>query len=119
MALDFTKPVQTRNGRTVRILRTDRKDINDNYPIVGLVTSDSGREFVCFWDVDGFVFSPAAFKDHDLVQTPSRHPYADVIIAYAEGASVQYRMKESRQWQDWMQSFCPAFHSDLFWRIKP
>lgn len=36
--LDLTKPVQTRDGRKVRILCTDR--VHPNFPVVGLISND-------------------------------------------------------------------------------
>lgn len=43
-----------------------------------------------------------------------RHKHADVIIAYAEGADVQYKFQGA--WEDWKN---PCFKDDLEYRIKP
>jgi hypothetical protein len=48
-----------------------------------------------------------------------KHKYADVIKAWADGASIQYRAINNDQdvWQDVEN---PNFHIDVFeWRVKP
>lgn len=68
MKLDITKPVQTRDGRPVRILCTDKKG---NYPVVGLVTNNDGSETVNSYRHDGVYYS-AGVSDADLVNAPER-----------------------------------------------
>jgi hypothetical protein len=50
-AFDPTKPVQTRDGRPARILCTDKR--GNGYPILALITEDSGEEFACSFTVNG------------------------------------------------------------------
>ena len=49
MPLDFSRPIQTRDGRKVRILCTDR---NAHYPIVGIII-ESPEQRVETWLPDG------------------------------------------------------------------
>jgi hypothetical protein len=48
MSIDFTKPVQTRDGRPVRILCTDAPSC---YPVIGLIEGE-GRPIV--WTLAGY-----------------------------------------------------------------
>lgn len=58
--LDLNKPVQTRDGRPARILATDAKG---RYPIVALITMESGREEAVRLTEYGSVFYE---EDHHL-----------------------------------------------------
>lgn len=71
MALDLTKPVQTRDGRPVRILCTDRKSTLMDKPVVGLVTNKSGSEILDFWSLTGAKGTSIACEG-DLVNVPER-----------------------------------------------
>lgn len=51
MALDFTKPVTTRDGRKVRILCEDKAGTDS--PVVGLIMTDKGYEALNQWKIDG------------------------------------------------------------------
>lgn len=62
---DPTKPAQTRDGRSVRILCTDRKG---DYPIVGLVGSSS--EEVYSWFANGLWSNN--HTSHDLINVEPR-----------------------------------------------
>lgn len=48
--LDLTKPVQTKDGRPVRLLCADAKKTQ---PIVGLVQNKDGTETLRCWSADG------------------------------------------------------------------
>lgn len=69
MSLDLTKPVQTRDGRAVRILCTDRKG---KYPIIGLMPDrdDGSCEMLISWSGDGHYGGAANYKALDLVNVP-------------------------------------------------
>jgi hypothetical protein len=54
--LDLTKPVQTRDGRPVRILATDARRGNDRH-VVGLIDNNGFNDVVCVWGQDGMVYS--------------------------------------------------------------
>lgn len=67
--LDLTKPVQTRDGRQVRILCTD---MIGTFPMVGLIKGHCGDEDVAMWTSDG---KYRLFDDceHDLMNVPEKH----------------------------------------------
>jgi hypothetical protein len=49
------------------------------------------------------------------------HPYASVIKAAADGATVQFKTKENGAiWADWRHDhFFPTFSGQYEWRVKP
>lgn len=49
--LDVTRPVQTRDGRKVRLFETNLK--NRNTRLAGIITMQDGEEFVAAWRADG------------------------------------------------------------------
>jgi hypothetical protein len=65
MAIDWTKPVQTRNGRKVRVLCTDGPD--SQYPVIGLI---DGRLYQDTWTIHGVHFTNGVFSDLDIINTP-------------------------------------------------
>ena len=79
--LDLSKPVQTRNGRPVRILCTDAKG---PYPIVGLMPSGEA-EHVGSWMVGGNS-SPYSWTQDDLINVPEPKRYVWLNV-YRDGAS--------------------------------
>jgi len=64
--IDLTKPVQTRDGRKVRVLCTDMKS---ETPIVGVVTQPAGKEEACWWYADGR-YSLTPGHSADLINVP-------------------------------------------------
>jgi hypothetical protein len=69
---DPTKPVQTRDGRKARIICTDRK-WNDKYPLVALVTSAAGEEYVVAYRTNGkYIFTDK--DEDDLINIPEQAP---------------------------------------------
>lgn len=70
--IDFTKPVQTKDGRKVRILATDIKNtpqhFQEDYCVVGAIDND-GYETVIKFTLEGKCFSQ--YVKDDLVQSPS------------------------------------------------
>ena len=68
--LDLTKPVQTRDGRPVRILANDMKT---DQPVVGVVTNNDGREFLAQWDVSGKFYQRSPHEGPiDLINVPPK-----------------------------------------------
>lgn len=65
--LDLTKPVQTRDGRPVRILCTDRVG---KYQMVGLILED-GHEYVETWNLNGQKYE-GIISDIDLINVPPK-----------------------------------------------
>lgn len=66
--LDLTKPVQTRDGRPVRILCMDRKG---EYPVVGLVISNYDDDFIRCWPVSG-IYDLDRLQHLDLINVPPK-----------------------------------------------
>ena len=67
--LDLTKPVQTRDGRKVRVLCTDMKSEHDT--VVGLVET-GGIESTSTWQSDGRFFSNLGEDRLDLINVPGQ-----------------------------------------------
>src|SRR5215467_3030252 len=70
MTFDPTKPVQTRSGLKVEILRSNVD--NKKFPIVALVTID-GRQVAHTFGADGRWGVPYASNPMDLVNVPEKH----------------------------------------------
>jgi hypothetical protein len=70
VSIDFSKPVQTRDGRKVRILCTDGATEVDGkkYPIVGLF-EEGGSLFPQVWGIDGS-FRYEGLNSSDLTNVP-------------------------------------------------
>jgi hypothetical protein len=66
MTIDFTKPVQTRNGYSVRIISTDG---HQYYPVVGYI---GDAKSPAAWGLDGAIFSSLQVNDYDLIQVPEK-----------------------------------------------
>lgn len=66
--LDLNKPVQTRDGRTVKI---DRTDLKNDMPIAGTVTNKDGREFVIQWYSSGRRYMTCESAS-DLINVPPK-----------------------------------------------
>lgn len=71
--IDFTKPVRTKKGNTVRIICTDRTlYVNDMLmPIIALVTISAGKEEIVCYHQDGSHHRP---EDYDLENIPEILP---------------------------------------------
>lgn len=48
-----------------------------------------------------------------------KHKHCDVIKAWADGATVQYKNRASDTWADWKSKLCPGFDTDVDYRVKP
>jgi len=46
-------------------------------------------------------------------------PYADVLIAWAQGKVVQWRNMDSEWWVAYMSDVPPPIHSGRQWQVKP
>jgi len=96
MSIDFTRPVQTREGRKVRILCTDGTSTccGIEQPVVGLI---EGGIQPCAWTLGG-LFNPSAPSEYDLINvTPPKRKVmvevrlvqtSDGVEAYAKCANV-------------------------------
>ena len=107
--LDFSKPVQTRDGQPVRILCTDRK--HPNYTVIGLIEID-GLELdtTKYWTEDGHYFSTRKEDYLDLIQAPQPRKHAELIKTWANDDSVKVkRMSRS----GWIKDHYPVFHTNI------
>jgi hypothetical protein len=68
--LDLSKSIQTRDGRTARIVCTDVKD--SKFPILALVRHPDlpEREIVQTYSADGFFNEAKSLNPNDLVNVP-------------------------------------------------
>jgi hypothetical protein len=79
--LDLSKPVQTRDGRKVRILCTDAKT---SFPIAGLVTcDDDGCEAFYAWRSSGRLLDLDTESDEDLINVPEKQRYRVALMRNA------------------------------------
>jgi hypothetical protein len=100
VTIDFTKPVQTRDGRPVRILCTDAPSC---YPVVGLI-EDEGRPIV--WTLAGY-WSEGNDRNYqlDLMNSPPPKKKVNVEIRLWEDAggvvrSASNAMHTGKEWGD-------------------
>lgn len=118
--IDFSKPVQTRDGRKVRVICTDRK--NKHYPVIALVVDyDGNKESVMCFTKDGLFFrddDDLHVNGNDLIQAPQHHKHHDVIIAWAKGAQVQCK-SQCGVWRDIRSDDHPHWIESLEYRVKP
>ena len=70
MAINWSKPVQTRDGLAVRILDLDSKV--KGYPVIGCVIHPDGQEEVGTWTEDGLVVNDNPDNVWHLRNVPER-----------------------------------------------
>jgi hypothetical protein len=88
--IDMDKQYQTRSGRPVRILATDRQGY---FPVIGLVQDTDGDEHMETWTIEGNVdFEKHA---HDLVEIPEKR--TGVVVWSRDGMTQFYFLNEN-QW---------------------
>lgn len=115
MTIDFTKPVQTRSGKPVRIICMDRQG---DLPIVGLLKIRDNYEIVNYWLKNGSYLLNQEISPNDLVNVPKRHKHADLMIAYANDTSLVIEWK-SKLGNEWAISKAPIWDESYEYRIKP
>lgn len=96
-AFDPTKPVQTRDGRKVRILCTDRRG---RRPIVGLIEENDGAECLNTFNEDGRC-GECSTPSNDLVNIPERRTlglYKHYCYGYFAAASSRYDFHNPNAW---------------------
>lgn len=79
--LDLTKPVQTRDGRAVRIYVTDGEG---DQPVVGAVTSEECSNPRA-WNADGTYFADRSLSSWDLLNVPEKHKRTVWVWKHANG----------------------------------
>lgn len=70
MTLDLSKPVQTRDGRPVRILCTNLRSAT--FPVVGIASHADGSESAYTWTAEGFFLGVNKNSEADLINTPPK-----------------------------------------------
>ena len=65
-----TRKVVTRDGKPVRIICTDRRDLN--FPIIALIEKDSGGEVIYAHTKDG-IYCNTCPTTYDLFFAPEKH----------------------------------------------
>lgn len=81
--IDFTKPVQTRDGKPARILCTDR--ITRELPVVALILLE-GNEQICSFHPDGRYRSDSD-SDFDLINVPPKVVSEGYSNVYRDGST--------------------------------
>jgi len=110
--IDWTKPIQRCTDKTpVRVLCTDLK--HPKYPIA-VAYKMFGDEKVTTVTREGRITtsSPEFFVEN----VPERHKHADAIIAWANGAKIEYRSSPKN---DWCGVQFPYWVPEFEYRVKP
>ena len=66
-----SRKVVTRDGRNVRVICTDRRDLN--YPIIALIEKKLGREEVVYSHTKDGLYHNNCSTIHDLFFAPEKH----------------------------------------------
>lgn len=96
--------IETRNGKEVEILRWD---LNNKFPILGIVTGDDGYESFVGWKIDGT--SPLEFDNDDdlvLVEYEDEHEESEdekMLNNIEECLRPFYKKSEYREIYDWIK----------------
>lgn len=103
MPLDFTRPIQTRDGRAVEILRTAAK--HRYYPVVALVTNKVGDQVAHQYTECGKVYYDiSSASASDLVNVPPRTEkrtgWVNVYEVDQEEQEVRYCLAETKAQAD-------------------
>ena len=94
--IDFSKPIETRDGRKVRILATDVKC--KFYPVVAVLMDDDGDESVDSYTADGkYSVEGCGCEGDDLVNVPEKHTLW-LTIFYDGSASGYTTEQQAREW---------------------
>ena len=88
--IDFNKPVQTRDGRKVRILCTDMDGEPDT--VVGIVGDGPHNELVHSWKANGHFMFDDVEEPLDLINVPETRVVW--VNMYPDGVASFYSMKE-------------------------
>lgn len=89
--LDLTKPIETRYGRKVEILKTN---LNGEYPILALIDNEDIESYT----LDGNYFINADFHSLDLVNVSAK--YSKWINIYNEGDGEDVIMHDTKESAD-------------------
>jgi hypothetical protein len=70
VSIDWTKPIQTRNGRKARLLCLDRTTETGAYPVVALVTDSAGNENAETFTRDGLFNETCKQHSINIINAP-------------------------------------------------
>lgn len=68
--IDFSKPVETKDGRKVRVLTSTMK--NPEYPVVVIITDAEGNEYSETYAASGALYNHRDDAEDDLVNVPEK-----------------------------------------------
>lgn len=85
--LDLTRPVQTRDGRAVRILCTDAKSPQS---VIGLVADPDGKEHNTSWQANGLWGYGDSHSSSDLINVPIKHKLEGWVNVYSDNLQPTY-----------------------------
>ena len=91
------------------------------YEVVGIDTNSRGEECLQFKGQNGIWFNGKYYTLWEAPPQTSRHKFADVIIAWANGAKVQFRYpgRASTEWIDTDRPMFEGFGYEVEYRVKP
>lgn len=95
MTIDFTKPVQTRDGQPVTILTTKRE--HALYPVVGMVNDEE----VLVFTAEGCLFDDGMEDDMDLVNVPVKQEFWINIYHNEHGGCPWVRPYQTKEEADY------------------
>lgn len=80
MAVDWTKPIQTRDGRKAEFLRETN---HTEYPMLCLVTDSRGIQQPTTYTSSGAYWRDnPCFKEFDIINTPEPSPVEDEVVTW-------------------------------------
>ena len=95
------KPVCTRGGNPVRIISFDRKSVDNDFPIVALVSTSKDNEFVDTYRNDGRYLKDTSISD--LMMVSEKHEgfinIYNINGAYCAG-DIYNTKEEAKQYKD-------------------
>ena len=113
--VDFSKPVQTRDGRKAIVVGTNF-NFKGGESVLAVITQNSGFQVSRMYYQEG-QFIKSGLSGTDLINIPQPRKHADIIKAWADGAEVQIRGGVlGAKWQDCEQ---PSFCNCMEYRVKP
>lgn len=68
--VDWTKPIQTRDGRKAELLCVLENGNNERNHVCK-ITDDDGSQWTGEWTVDGFLFTAEEKSKFDIINTPA------------------------------------------------
>jgi len=112
--IEVGKTYVTRSGSKVRILGIDT--VSYRYPFLG----DNNKTYtpkgtVYILDVSSEDLVQVYVEPKVKQQSNNRHLHADLIIAWANGAKIEYKNRDG----DWVKTPNPDWYTDIEYRIKP